>query len=207
MLMSCNGNPADILKGAPVLDREATVALAKRLFPRKTMTVLEDGDLSRACPAKAEVVAGCFPGLAIVAAKEFAIDLPSRLAPTYIEAMPGYRVYLHAMHSVVDWFAYAIWHEGRLERSLSVSPDRGVMEDIGSRRAFELPYWAGDHPATDPGDSNDSYPLVFHPLDLGEAALGALFGYQLEGMAVEGDAAPDTIALMRFQRGWRFGNW
>lgn len=47
---------------------------------------------------------------------------------------------------------------------------------------------------------DDTYPLVFHPLDLAEAALAALFGYQLEGMIDEQLLDPETVPLMRFKR-------
>jgi hypothetical protein len=36
-----------------------------------------------------------------------------------IAAAAGRRVVLHAMHSVVDWLAFAVWEDGRLLRSLS----------------------------------------------------------------------------------------
>ena len=110
------------------------------------------------------------------------------------------------MHSVVDWFAYAIWNEGKLRRSLSLSPDSGLLEDIGARLPFEEPYWAGAHPALDPDEDSD-YPFVFHPLDLGEAALLDLFGYQLEGLLDTSQIDPDEISLMRFKRSkprWRW---
>jgi hypothetical protein len=83
------------------------------------------------------------------------------------------------MHSVVDWFAFAHWNNGRLVRSLSLSPDSGILEDIGLKLAFEEPYWSGQHPAGD--DEDDEYPLPFHPLDLGEAALSEFFGGQIDG--------------------------
>lgn len=104
------------------------------------------------------------------------------------------------MHSVVDWFAFAVWRAGQLERSLSLSPDSGVLEDIGAKMAFELPYWAGEHPAVDANDEDDVYPFPFHPLDLGEAALAEFFGYQLEGFIDESMFEPDEIALMRYKR-------
>jgi len=52
---------------------------------------------------------------------------------------------LHVKHSVVDWFAYAIWQDGVLLRSLSVSPGE-VFEDIGAPPPFEAPFWAGGRP-------------------------------------------------------------
>lgn len=52
------------------------------------------------------------------------------------------------MHSVVGSLAFAVLGEdGRLVRSLSLSPDSGVIENIGGPLPFELAYWAGDRPA------------------------------------------------------------
>jgi hypothetical protein len=208
MLVCSKGNPAEILRDKPALDREATIALAQRLFPTEKLEALGDGDLSHTCPADEELVVGCFPGLSVVAAKEFGIDYPSRLPAEFLALFPGHDIYLHAMHSVVDWFAYAVWADGKLQRSLSLSPDSGVLENIGGQLPFEQPYWAGAHPAVDPDEDEADYPFVFHPLELGDAALAALFGYQLEGMIDPALVEPDTIPLMRFKRKkswWRFG--
>ena len=54
----------------------------------------------------------------------------------FLEGAGAKTVYLHAMHSVVDWFAFAVWHGQKVRRSLSLSPDSGVMEDIGSPLPF-----------------------------------------------------------------------
>jgi hypothetical protein len=207
MLVYSKGNPSEILKGNLVLDREATIALAKQLFSPEKMVALNDGDLSYTSPVDGEVVVGCFPGLIVVAAKEFGIDYPSKLPLKFVEAFPDHTVYLHAMHSSVDWFAFAIWKDGKLQRSLSLSPDSGVLEDTGNRLPFEESYWAGDHPAIDPDEDDTEYPFVFHPLELGEAALLSFFGYQLEGMMDATQLEPETIKLMHFQRKnswWRF---
>ncbi|MFL6657645.1 MAG: DUF6928 family protein [Massilia sp.] len=201
MLVYVAGNASEILKKKPLLDRAASTAFAQRLFPNDGLLALEDGDLSHTCPADDEIVVAYFPGLALVAAKEFAGDYPSRLPARFVDALPGHKVYLHAMHSAVDWFAYACWSDGKLQRSLSLSPDSGVLEDLGTRLPFEMPFWAGVHPAVDPDDADDTYPFVFHPLELGEAALLALFGYQLEGVTDAASLEPEAIALMRFKRG------
>ena len=207
MLIYSKGSPSEILKSNPVLDQAATTAFAQHLFSPEKLTPLRDGDLSLTCPVDDKLVAGCFPGLTIVAAKEFAIDLPSQLPAKFIEACPGHSVYLHAMHSTVDWFAYAVWVDGKLQRSLSLSPDSGILEDIGSRLSFEESFWKGEHPAVDP-EEEDDYPLPFHPLEMGEAALHSLFGYQLEGFMESADLEPEKIRLMQFDRKkswWRFG--
>lgn len=130
--------------------------------------------------------------------------MPSRLPPRFVAAGAGKTITLHAMHSVVDWFAYARWTNGALTRSLSLSPDGGILEDIGQRLPFEEPYWSGQHRLDDAGDE---YPLPFHPLELGEAALRELFGYQLEGYLDPAQLDPEQIPLLRYKRSrsrWTF---
>lgn len=212
MIVCGDGNVTEILQAKPPLDRAATTALVARLFPSDKLTPIDDGDLSNTNPPNEEIVAGCLNGLYVVAAKEFGIDYPSKLDARFLAAAGGKPLYLHAMHSVVDWFAYAIWRDGKLVRSLSVSPDSGVMEDLGEKRPFEEPYWAGKHPAVDPEDEDPEspYPLKFHPLELGEAALKDLFGYQLEGYVDQCPVQAEEIPLMQFKRSklskpfWKF---
>jgi hypothetical protein len=200
MLVCADGYARETLRARPALDRQATEALARRLFPSEKLTPLEDGSLDSTNPDDDEIVIGCFPGVSVIAAKEFAIDYPSQLASRFVEAGTPGTIHLHAMHSVVDWFAFAVWRSGRLERSLSLSPDSGVLEDIGTKMAFERAYWAGEHPAVDP---DEEYAFPFHPLDLAEAALAEFFGYQLEGFIDENMLEPDEIALMRYKRSGR----
>lgn len=208
MLVYTDRDARQALAARPALDAAATQDLAATLFPGERLTALADGDLSQTCPPKDELLIGCFPGVAVVAAREFGIDAPSRLDPRFIAAAGTGTLVLHAMHSVVDWFAYAQWTGGRLLRSLSVSPDSGILEQIGPPLPFEEPYWSGAFPAVDSGEDPASYPLPFHPLDLGEAALEALFGYHLEGEIDAALLAPETIPLLRYRRKrpwWRFG--
>ena len=196
-----DGKASAILRSSPQLDRTARVALAKELFPNDRLeTTDRDGDLSYTCPPDDEVHIGCFDGLSVIAAKEFGIDHPSKLPQRFLDAAKGRNVYLHAMHSVVDWFAYAVWVNGALQRSLSLSPDSGIEEDIGTRLAFEELYWSGQHPVGDPDDEEDDYPFPFHPLELGEAALAEFFGYQLEAMINRNLLEPETVPLIQFKR-------
>jgi len=195
------GKASEILKSCTQIDRAATVALARELFPNDRLEPAgRDGDLLYTCPPDDEVHMGCFDGLSVIAAKEFGIDYPSKLPQRFLEAAKSHSVYLHAMHSVVDWFAYAFWVDGTLRRSLSLSPDSGILEDIGARLAFEEPYWSGQHPAIDPDDEDDDYPFPFHPLELGEATLAEFFGYQLEGDINGSFLDPETVPLMQFKR-------
>ena len=195
MLVYADGDVRSILKKDPKLDRDATTALVTKLFPSDKLDALsDDGDLHHTNPRDDEIVAGYFDGLTILAAKEFAIDYPSKLDPRFIDAASGKTVYLVAMHSVVDWFAYAIWRNGKLQRALSLSPDSLILEDIGARLEFEQPYWAGKHPVDDLDDKECEYPLIFHPLELADAAVLEFFDDQLD------QVGPGGIALMRFKR-------
>lgn len=82
------------------------------------------------------------------------------------------------------------------------------MEDIGCRQPFEEPYRSGEYPAVDSDDEEDTYPFPFLPLDLGEAALKDLFGYQLEGCIDASLLEPESIPLIRHKRlrspWWKF---
>jgi hypothetical protein len=208
MLVYSKGDPKTLLRGVPKLDRDATTALAGQLFSSEKLQRLDDGDLSFTCPPDDEIVVGCYPDLVVVATKEFGIDCPSSLPARFIEAFADGVLYLHAMHSVVDWLAFGVWRKGTLQRSLSLSPDSGILEDIGARLPFEAPYWAGDHPAIDPDEDENGYPFAFHPLELGEASLQEFFGYQLEGNPDPDEIEPERIPLMHFKRKkvwWRFG--
>ena len=210
MLVYSQESARNALESTPELDREATRELAGELFPRDTLEPLEDGDLSLTYPPGREICIGCFPGVSVVAAKEFGIDRPSKLASRFIEAGGNGTTTFHAMHSVVDWFAFAQWQKGALVRSLSLSPDDGVIEDIGERMAFEEPYWSGKHPVVGREEDEGDYPLPFHPLELGEAALWEFFGYQIEEGTVDGCSSlfePENVPLMRFERRrpfWKF---
>ena len=48
-------------------------------FQTEKLEPIGDGDLSYTCPPDNEVHIGCFPGVSVVAAKEFGIDYPSKL--------------------------------------------------------------------------------------------------------------------------------
>lgn len=202
MLLYSDGEIAPVLRRTPRLDREAAQGLVARMYPGRRAVEIPDGNLAdNANPPDGHLYAGCYPGLSIVCVAEVAVDRPSQLDSRFLAEAQGRAVYLHAMHSVVDWFAYAIWDgEGRLRRSLSLSPDSGIMENIGSALEFESAYWAGEKPAVD-DDEDDGYPLPFHPLELAEDALRALFGFNYEGYYFDGDPDLEAIVLAGFDIG------
>ncbi|MDM5270907.1 hypothetical protein PGH07_01800 [Sulfurovum sp. zt1-1] len=201
MLVYSNANAKEILKSKPLLNREFSIELAKKLFPSKRFTPIEDGNLLMTNPPRDKVYIGSFPGMSVVSSDNVAIDYPSKLPQSFIDTGLGNTLYLFAMHSVVDWFAYAIWKNGTLIRSLSVSgADGKVLENIGPKQPFEELYWSEGHPLfDDPKEENDS-PYNFNPLDLGNAALNEYLGYQLEGYSDTLHIDPEKIPLVGLQK-------
>jgi hypothetical protein len=195
-VVGSDGNARHALAEAAEPDLAATDALVKRLYPASQVTLLGEGSFEVLNPKDGIVSAAVYPSVTVVADGSFGIDYPSQL-PEDVRAVIGRRrLVLHAMHSVVDWFAYAIWEDGVLVRALSLSPDSGIMEDLGGRLHFELPYWSGEHPLY--GGQGD-YPFVFHPLELAEAALADQFGFVFEGEWRPEHFEPSDKPLWDFQ--------
>ena len=199
MLVYASGDVSKVLRAAPEIDREATAALVERLYPAHDIRPIADGNLGRGNPPEGEIYAAVFPCLSIVCTRDAAGDAPTELGRRFVREAAGRTLYLHAMHSVVDFFAYAIWEpDGTVRRSFSLSPDSGVIEDIGTPLPFEEKYLAGDREFLDSLDEDDEYPFRFHPLDLAEAALRALFGFTYEGACEDDDPALEDIVLAGF---------
>ncbi|MFI8458053.1 DUF6928 family protein [Kitasatospora sp. NPDC085464] len=201
LLVYADGEAPGLLKRVGAPDRERTAAMMRRLYPGWAIDVAAPSNLGRGVhPPNGLAHAGSWPGVELVCDQRFMIDFPSRLPDELVAASAGRRMVLHAMHSVVDWLAFGVWEDGRLVRALSLSPDSGIIEDIGEPLPFETPYWAGERPADivpwpDEEEDEEPYPLPFHPLDMGEDALRALCGFVVEGCPEPGDLAAETVAL------------
>jgi hypothetical protein len=195
MLAYATQDPAESLRKAREFDPAATRALVAATHPAWEGTASSDGSLLDVCyPPAGMVYAGSFPGVDILCDGDVMDYLPSEFPTRYLDNAAGRRVLLHAMHSVTDTFAYAIWENGRLVRSLCLSPDDGIVENIGEPLPFEAPYWAGERKA------GTRYPLPFHPLDLGGgAALRALFGFIIEGRRQPTDIEAESVRLAGFE--------
>ena len=200
MIFYAERDVASVLSERPMFDREATERLVRRLFPDNTVSAIEDTSLAHGNPPDDEVYAAVWPGASVVCAGALGVDRPSTLDRRFLDVGAGRTVYLHAMHSVVNWFAFAVWGpDGQLRRALSVWPDNGVVENLGEPLPFEQPFWAGDHVDPDDIDEDDPDPLPFHPLELAEEALGTLFGFVYEGPTTNPEALdPDDIPLAAF---------
>jgi hypothetical protein len=202
MLLYADGDVRSILQSVPPIDRDATRALVARLYPSHRLVEIDDGTMrDNPNPPDHHVYAACFSALTVVCTPDAALHRPSLLDRRFRDEAKGRTVYLHAMHSVVDWFAYAIWTgDGELWRSLSVSPDHGIIENLGVPLAFEAPYWAGEMaPEVDDDDDEEGlYPLPFHPLELAEDALRSQFGFNYEGSYHEDDPDLEQVVLAGF---------
>ena len=205
MIVFAEDEVRPILQAAPALHREATFDLVQRLHPGRVLTPLDDRSLEDSNPPDGVVHAGCFPGVTIVCTGEVALDEPSGLHPRFLAEARGRTTYLHAVHSVVDWCALAVWSgDGTLRRALSLSPDSGIMEDVGARLPFEEPYWAGDRRVDEDEDEDEPYPFPFHPLELASDALRHFLGFEYEGAHLPDDPDPGQVTLAAYRVSRRF---
>ncbi|WP_406353898.1 hypothetical protein OHB56_15530 [Streptomyces sp. NBC_01635] len=202
LLVYADGDVPELLRRVGAADLDRTVAMMRRLHPGREIERCGGSNLwDGVYPPEGTVCAASRPGVEVIGDQEVMLDAPSQLPEHLVAASTGRRLVLHAMHSVVDWLAFAVWEDGRLVRSLSLSPDSGIIENIGEPLPFELPYWAGDRPADIlpwPGEEEEPYALPFHPLDLGEDALRTLCGFIQEGLPRPDDVDADAIELYGF---------
>jgi hypothetical protein len=198
-------DPKAVLANGPELDRDASRQLVQRLFPDITLSDTVDGHLDFLNPPKNQVFVGCYGELRIVAHDERAIDYPSKVDRRWLDPTLGRTAYVHVTHSGADWFAFSLWRKGKLVRSLSVSPDGGVQEQIGNPLSFEAPYWGGQF-SVEVDDDREPYPLAFHLLDLSEASMLQHLGFQFEGNSNDWVCDPAEVPVARFaiqKAGWK----
>jgi len=196
LLAFADGDLRTSLRGAARSERAEVEQLVRQVHPGYLVASAEDGTLSDDIyPADDLTYATVLPGAELLCDQRLALDRPSELPEHLRKAGAGRRIIMHGMHSVVDWLGFAVWEDGRLVRSLSLSPGSGIIENIGEPYEFEMLYWTGERPVKPvPGWPNqEPYALPFHPLDLGEEALRALFGFILEGRRHSDDI--DALAV------------
>jgi hypothetical protein len=146
LLVYADGDVSVRLKGVGTADLEQTSAMMLRLYPGWTVEPAAVGSNLRegVYPPDGRAHAASWPGVELLCDRRVMVDRPSQLPDELVAASAGRRMVLHAMHSVVDWLAFGVWEDGRLIRSLSLSPDSGIVEDIGE----PLPRSGKAHSAT-----------------------------------------------------------
>ncbi|WP_426504278.1 DUF6928 family protein [Dactylosporangium sp. McL0621] len=202
LLAFADGDIRPALRGATRSDRAETEALVRQVHPGYVVAPADDGTLfENEYPPDDITYATLLAGAELYCDRRLVLDRPSQLPEHLRQAGAGRRIIMHGMHSAADWLGFAVWEDGALIRSLSLSPDGGIQENIGKPYDFELPYWAGEHPVEPgPGDlpGQGPYPLPFHPLELGEEALRALFGFVIEGRPDPDDIDTEAVHLHGF---------
>lgn len=113
-------------------------------------------------------------------------------------AARGRQVWELAIHSVVDLCHIEVRDAAgqvvrRLDRYADIDPEGIAANTEGDPLPFEVPYWAGEHADSDPGEEVDAL-TPFHPLDMGEAAMGWIFGVYGEG--APSDAVQKTLTII-----------
>jgi len=199
LLAFADGDLRPALLGATRSERAEVERLVRQLYPGYLVASADDGRLSDDLyPPDDITYATVLAGAELLCDRRLVLDYPSELPEHLRNAGAGRRIIMHGMHSVVDWFCFAVWEDGRLVRSLSLSPGSGIRENIGEPYDFEVPYWAGEHSV--PGWPDwQPYPLPFHPLELGEEALRALFGFVVEGRLRPDDLDVEAVHLHGFR--------
>jgi len=178
LVVYSDGNPIDVLRGCPVLDKPATRLLAARLFPGATLREIGDELLADALdPPRDVVYVGCFTGVDLVCSWQLTPQRPSELDPGVLDAGGRRQVLLHAAHSDAGWCSFGVWRDGILIRSLSVCADPGVLED----KCEPLPFEAGD----DAG--------------LGDRSLQGLIGFSRAGHDRLDDVDPELIPVVAYR--------
>jgi uncharacterized protein DUF6928 len=202
LLAYTSGEPADLLRQPAAPDPAQTGALVAATHPGWTRTAgSADGSLADCIhPPDGSVYAGRLPGIDILCDRDIMVDYPSQLPAQYHRPGAGRRMILHAFHSVTDWFGYAIWQDGILLRSLSLSLyTGGVIEDIGTPLPFEAPFWAAGRPARPEPGKPTPFQLPFSPFDLSEAALSALMGFTQGGRPADSAVDAWAVPLIGFE--------
>lgn len=201
LLAFADGELQPALLGATPSAAAEAEELVRQVLPAYAVTLVGGTTLDATYPPDDVTYATVLPGAELLCDRRLVLDRPSELPKHLLRAGTGRRIIMHGMHSVVDWLCFAVWESGKLVRSLSLSPGGGVVENLGEPFDFERPYWAGEHPVEPmPGwPDQRPYPLPFHPLDLGEDALHALFGFTIEGAPEPDDIDTAVVHLHEFR--------
>jgi hypothetical protein len=204
ILAFADGDTAEALRRCETSDPVAAASLVRRLAPGWQVEPTEDESLAEATyPPMGIVYVLSVPGLDIVCGLDFMRCNGSALPERVLTEGTDRTIIFHRMHSGTDSVEIALWNEGILVRAIGIDGVSGVVEDVGEPLPFEAPFWAGQHPHEPEkfivGAGPSPFPTPFHPLDLGNEAVRALFGFIVEGRRSPNDVDPWTVRLHGFR--------
>ncbi|GAA2558626.1 hypothetical protein GCM10010435_32110 [Winogradskya consettensis] len=134
LLAFTKGDLRPALLGAGAGDRVRAEELVRQIHPGYAVTPIEDGLLWDWCyPPDDVTYVAMLPGAELLCDRRLILDRPSELPEDLLRAGAGRRIVMHGMHSVSDWLGFAVWDDGVLVRSLSLSPDSGIVETSANR--------------------------------------------------------------------------
>ena len=195
VIMFADQAPREVLRSGLVIDEERSRQLAGELLGGVAEEVEVLGLDLALWPARGVVTAASAPGLEIVSSRELVRDRPSELTGEVARLGGGRDAYGVFLESSEDWIGFATWSGGVVTRSVSVGVASGVIEEIGEPLAFEETFWAGEQPVR----HLPEYPLPFHPIELGNEALKAFFGFVIEGSLDGTSVEPDEIEVATYR--------
>jgi hypothetical protein len=97
-------------------------------------------------PERGRLVIGAYDGAAIVAERDLVYGTVTGqtglILARLLELFPAAEVLVLELHSVVNYFAYASYRQGRLQRAFAGSAEDGVMVEMGAVQPEERDYFA-----------------------------------------------------------------
>ncbi|AZQ32128.1 hypothetical protein EJ357_47570 [Streptomyces cyaneochromogenes] len=190
VLAFAHQTPREVLHSELVDDAVSSRRLVERILPDQGMEPVGPVTLDEALwPLPGIACAGSFEGLELITSQDLRERRPSDLTDDIHRWGDDRSAFAVFMDSIVGWAAFAMWDHGRLRRSVSISHEEGIIEDEGVRFTFEQTYW----------DRSLSSRLGFHPIELGNEALRAFFGFVLEGRWDQHCIDPEEIAVTEYR--------
>lgn len=180
--------------------RSAAEAVVAEIFPGRALTFSGTSNVYEASyPGDDSVGVSTF-GDVVVLGGNWVVE---KGHDEVVAAARGRTVWEVSIHSVVDLCHIEVRApDGRIVRKLDRYTDMEPGDvDAGTRGdplPFEAPYWAGEHPVSDDEEEDAGYgpgdSTPFHPLDMGEAAMGWIFGFY--GESAPPDAVQDSLTTV-----------
>jgi hypothetical protein len=97
-------------------------------------------------PEPGRLVIGAYDGAAIVAERDLVVGTVTGETGTILARLlglfPAAELLVLELHSVVNYFAYASYRQGRLQRAFAGSADDGVLVEMGQVQPEERDYFA-----------------------------------------------------------------